>query len=138
MLEFERLAADAALLDRDESIAAAAVYARSLLAADRGRESTRSAAATFGEGIQTRASRPPQASPAGSQLTPREIEILRELMTGATNQRIAEVLGIRPKTVMHHSVSIYGKLGVRGRTEATAWGYRNGLSSADLPRHGAA
>ena len=109
-----------------------------MLAADRGHESTRSPAATFGEGIQSATVESPQASPAGSQLTPREIDILRELMTGATNQGIADVLGIRPKTVMHHSVSIYSKLGVRGRTEATAWGYRNGLSSADLPRHGAA
>ena len=33
--EFERLAADAALLDRDQSVAAAVIYARSLLAADR-------------------------------------------------------------------------------------------------------
>jgi hypothetical protein len=29
----------------------------------------------------------------------------------------------------HHSVSIYAKLGVRGRTEATAWAYRNGLAT---------
>jgi DNA-binding CsgD family transcriptional regulator len=28
---------------------------------------------------------------------------------------------------MHHSVSIYGKIGVRGRAEATAWAYRHGL-----------
>jgi hypothetical protein len=43
---------------------------------------------------------------------------------------------LRPKTVMHHSVSIYAKLGVRGRTEATAWAYRNGIeppSAAEEP-----
>jgi DNA-binding NarL/FixJ family response regulator len=32
-----------------------------------------------------------------------------------------------PKTVMHHSVAIYRKLGVRGRAEATAWAFRHGL-----------
>jgi len=64
-----------------------------------------------------------------SPLTPRGRDILRELMTGATNQQIAEVLGGRAKTVMHHSVSIYSQLGVRGRTEGTAWAYRNGISA---------
>ena len=33
-----------------------------------------------------------------------------------------------PKTVMHHSVSIYRKLGVRGRGEASAWAFRSGLT----------
>ncbi|MEO8511528.1 MAG: hypothetical protein ABI534_09825 [Chloroflexota bacterium] len=36
--------------------------------------------------------------------------------------RSAPPSAVRPKTVMHHSVSIYAELGVRGRTEATAWG----------------
>jgi DNA-binding CsgD family transcriptional regulator len=31
---------------------------------------------------------------------------------------------------MHHSVSIYAKLRVRGRAEATAWAFRNGLMEA--------
>ena len=36
------------------------------------------------------------------------------------------MLGLRPKTVMHHCESIYRKLGVRTRSEATAHA---------LPRH---
>jgi predicted ATPase/DNA-binding CsgD family transcriptional regulator len=127
--EFDRLAADAGLLDRDASVEAAATYARSLGPDVSELQVTESSRATGGQGFDpVRVAAQPDA--AGSQLTPREVEILRELMTGATNQRIAEVLGIRAKTVMHHSVSIYAKLGVRGRTEATAWAYRNGLSSA--------
>jgi DNA-binding NarL/FixJ family response regulator len=31
------------------------------------------------------------------------------------------------KTVMHHSVHIYRKLGARGRAEAIAYAYREGL-----------
>lgn len=61
------------------------------------------------------------------QLTPREREVLEELMTGATNKEISLRLGMSPKTVMHHSVAIYRKLGVRGRAEATAWAFRNGM-----------
>jgi DNA-binding NarL/FixJ family response regulator len=30
---------------------------------------------------------------------------------------------------MHHSVAIYRKLDVRGRTAATAWAHREGLGS---------
>ncbi|HYO43445.1 MAG TPA: LuxR C-terminal-related transcriptional regulator [Candidatus Limnocylindrales bacterium] len=63
-------------------------------------------------------------------LTPRELDVLRELAQGHTNNEIGEHLGMRPKTVMHHSVSIYAKLGLRGRAEATAWAFRNGLMEA--------
>jgi DNA-binding CsgD family transcriptional regulator len=71
---------------------------------------------------------PPQSRrPEPEQLTPREEEVLRELVTGATNKEISHRLGMAPKTVMHHSVAIYRKLGVRGRAEATAWAFRHGL-----------
>ena len=61
-------------------------------------------------------------------LTPRELDVLRVLSTGATNREIGEALGLRTKTVMHYSMSIYAKLGVRGRAEATAWAHRNGVA----------
>jgi predicted ATPase/DNA-binding CsgD family transcriptional regulator len=61
-------------------------------------------------------------------LTGREREVLVALATGATNKDIAAQFGLSAKTVMHHSVAIYHKLGVRGRAEATAWAYRNGLA----------
>ena len=73
--------------------------------------------------------RPAEARVSGQveRLTPRELDVLRLLARGDTNKDIATALGLRPKTVMHHSVTIYGKLGVRGRAEATAWAYRNGV-----------
>ena len=67
------------------------------------------------------------AAPAVA-LTPRERDVLRALASGATNAQIAERLGLTTKTVMHHSVAIYRKLGVRGRAAATAWAFRHGLA----------
>jgi DNA-binding CsgD family transcriptional regulator len=66
---------------------------------------------------------------APEPLTPREREVLLELTTGATNREIGEALGMAPKTVMHHTAAIYRKLGVRGRAEAVAWAYRNGVTA---------
>ena len=57
------------------------------------------------------------------------------LVDGAANREIADALGISSKTVMHHTVAIYRKLGVRGRTEAATWAVRTGLHArpADRP-----
>jgi predicted ATPase/DNA-binding CsgD family transcriptional regulator len=68
--------------------------------------------------------RGPRANP---DLTGRELEVLRAIATGRTNPQIAADLHLSPKTVMHHSASVYRKLGVRGRAEAVALAYRTGL-----------
>lgn len=68
---------------------------------------------------------PIQADP--DQLTPRELEVLAQLVTGSTYKEISQRLGMAPKTVMHHSGAIYRKLGVRGRAEAIAWAFRHGV-----------
>lgn len=60
-------------------------------------------------------------------LTARELEILAAIASGRTNAQIAGDLFLSTKTVMHHSVSIYRKLEVRGRAEAVALAYRTGL-----------
>ena len=59
--------------------------------------------------------------------------MLRLIAAGGTNKDVAAALGISAKTVMHHSVAIYRKLGVRGRAEATAYAYRNNLIDAAQP-----
>ena len=115
---FDRAVGEGSLLAREPALAVAMGYARSLTSTtDVDVAESRIGAAR------------PMAGPPPSELTPREQEILRELATGATNRQIGDRLGLRPKTVMHHSVSIYGKLGVRSRTEATVWAYRHGLLS---------
>jgi LuxR family transcriptional regulator, maltose regulon positive regulatory protein len=53
-------------------------------------------------------------------LTHREQETLELLAAGLTNREIADRLVISPETVKKHTGTIYGKLGVRTRTEAAA------------------
>jgi DNA-binding CsgD family transcriptional regulator len=72
--------------------------------------------------------RVPEVSPSPAPLTPRERDVLRQLVSGGTNREVGEALGMTPKTVMHHTVAIYRKLGVRGRAEAVAWALRTGAS----------
>lgn len=67
-----------------------------------------------------------ESSPAEA-LTPRELEVLSELVAGRSNKEIASALGLRPKTVMHHCASIYRKLGVSGRAGAVGAAMRSGL-----------
>lgn len=54
-------------------------------------------------------------------LTAREHEVLALLIHAKTNREIAEELVISLRTVECHLSTIYGKLGVRGRSEAMLW-----------------
>ena len=51
-------------------------------------------------------------------LTPREVEILQEIASGAHYNQIAEKLFISPKTVRKHIENIYSKLHVHNKVEA--------------------
>ena len=53
-------------------------------------------------------------------LTGREVEVLRLLAAGLSNQEIAERLYLSAGTVKTHTHNLYGKLGVRTRTQAIA------------------
>jgi DNA-binding CsgD family transcriptional regulator len=57
-----------------------------------------------------------RANPAG--LTPRQLEVLRLVVEGLSNEQIAEQLYLSKKTVEHHISAIYSKLGVGSRTKA--------------------
>lgn len=58
------------------------------------------------------------ARPLVEPLTERESEVLRLIVSGATNQDIAESLHIGLGTVKHHVRAIFGKLGARDRVQA--------------------
>ena len=60
-------------------------------------------------------------------LTPRELEVLRLVATGMTNQAVADDLVVAVKTVDRHVGNILAKLGVASRTAATAYAYEHHL-----------
>ena len=69
----------------------------------------------------------PGAGNGTSNLTPREIEVLRLTVTGARSSQIASTLGIRERTVKAHLASIYQKLGVESRAAAVAIAVQKGI-----------
>ena len=62
-----------------------------------------------------------------TQLTRREIEVLRLLQEGLTNEQIATRLFLSRNTVHAHLTSIYGKLNVAGRHAATRFAVEHHL-----------
>ena len=64
----------------------------------------------------------------GEILSPREVEVLRLLMAGASNQAIADTLVISLHTAKHHVSSVLQKLGVASRTQAALHGRALGLA----------
>ncbi|HCG02900.1 MAG TPA: DNA-binding response regulator, partial [Chloroflexi bacterium] len=54
-----------------------------------------------------------------------------KLLAGAaSNKEIADRLVISTRTVETHLANIYGKLAVRGRTEAMLWAIHEGIVTA--------
>jgi len=68
----------------------------------------------------------PSTYPAG--LTAREVEVLRLLAGGLTNQQVADKLVLSPRTVHAHLSSIYSKLAVTSRSAATRYAIEHHLA----------
>jgi DNA-binding NarL/FixJ family response regulator len=64
--------------------------------------------------------------PAGSrhELTPRQLEVLRELVRGEPSKAIARNLGLSEGTVKIHLKSLFKALGVRNRSQAALKGLK--------------
>lgn len=60
-------------------------------------------------------------------LTPRELEVLREIAKGRANKEIATELAISENTVKDHLKNILGKLHVAARTEAVTAAVQRGI-----------
>jgi DNA-binding NarL/FixJ family response regulator len=62
-----------------------------------------------------------------SNLSPRELDVLRLVARGLPNKRIARELAISEKTVKGHLTNIFQRLGVDDRTQAALWAQRRGI-----------
>jgi DNA-binding CsgD family transcriptional regulator len=70
-------------------------------------------------------------APRVGDLTPREIEVIRLIAAGKSNQEIAAALVLSVRTVERHISNSYGKIGASGsvaRATATAYALRHGLT----------
>lgn len=61
-------------------------------------------------------------------LSPRELDVLRLMADGMSNQEISDTLFISVRTTTSHATSILSKLNLRSRTAAVAYAIRNGLA----------
>ena len=66
-------------------------------------------------------------------LSPREVEVLRVLAAGGSNQEIAQELVLSPHTVGRHIANIHAKINAHGRADATAYALRHGLLTPGPP-----
>ncbi|RPJ38562.1 MAG: DNA-binding response regulator [Chloroflexi bacterium] len=64
---------------------------------------------------------------AFSELTPRELEVLRLIAGGCSNREIAETLVIGEKTVKTHITNILSKLHLVDRTQAAVYAWQEGI-----------
>jgi DNA-binding CsgD family transcriptional regulator len=61
-------------------------------------------------------------------LSSREVDVLRLLALGQTDQEIATTLSISPRTASNHVHHIYTKLNIASRAAATAWAIRHDIA----------
>jgi DNA-binding CsgD family transcriptional regulator len=64
---------------------------------------------------------------AGFHLTVRQLEVIRLLAEGKSNEQIAEDLSLSAHTVGSHLQNIFRELGVHSKAEAVATAFRHGL-----------
>jgi DNA-binding CsgD family transcriptional regulator len=65
-----------------------------------------------------------------SELSTREVEVLRLVARGLTNREVAERLFLSARTVQHHLASVYDKTGQLTRAGAAVFAIQNGLVPA--------
>ena len=60
-------------------------------------------------------------------LSDREVEVLRRVAQGYSNKEVAQQLSLSARTVQHHTIHIYDKLGVSTRAAAALFAMENDL-----------
>ncbi|WP_276206383.1 response regulator [Thermoactinospora rubra] len=73
--------------------------------------------------------KPAAAKPLPEPLTDREMDVVRLVARGKTNQEVAAELFVSLSTVKTHLGSVQAKLGARNRVEIAAWAWESGVVS---------
>ena len=68
-----------------------------------------------------------RSSNSAVDLTPRELQVLRHVGYGLSNDEIARSLEISVETIKEHVQNILRKMGVQDRTQAAVWAVKQGL-----------
>lgn len=66
-----------------------------------------------------------------NDLTPREVDVLRQVALGLSNREVAAALGVSEETIKTHVTHLLAKLGVDNRAQATVQGLKRGVVSLD-------
>ncbi len=72
---------------------------------------------------------PSDKAPAAEALTERELDVLKQVARGLSNQEIADELFVSEGTVSTHVRNILAKLHLANRTQAALYAVREGLAS---------
>ena len=77
---------------------------------------------------------PSDLPPTDEPLSEREVEVLRNVAQGMSNQGIAKTLNIKEGTVRIHVGNILNKLQLANRTQAALYALREGLAELDATK----
>jgi two-component system nitrate/nitrite response regulator NarL len=74
--------------------------------------------------------------PKNYGLTPREMEMIQEVVSGYSNKEIAGRYRISEQTVKHHITNIFNKLGVYNRLELALFAFHHGIVKEEFTADG--
>ena len=86
---------------------------------------------TIAQKLLSEISGPRQAPPSPDPLTDREVDVLKLVARGRSNQEIADALVISVATVYSHVSNILSKLHLASRTQAALYALREGYTSLE-------
>ncbi|MHB8133007.1 MAG: response regulator [Anaerolineaceae bacterium] len=73
------------------------------------------------------AKKPETQNKVNDQITEREMDVLKLVAKGLSNNEIASELILSEKTIKSHISSLLGKLGLNDRTQLAIYAYKNGI-----------
>ncbi len=79
------------------------------------------------ERFRAQATRRGRAAAESARLSPKEVQVLRLVAQGLTNQEIGELLSLETSTVKSHVHNVLEKLEASDRLQAALWALREGL-----------